>query len=105
MSREWDRLPSEAPSRYTQINYQSCKNANDQSIANGDGPIPEWDHNNRARESTNGILGLLTGYFPDYAIEDDENEELNDVNAFLSQSEAIVLISAPPWLSPLPGGS
>jgi hypothetical protein len=95
VSRQW-----EADSKYTQINYSSCKNANLQSIEDGHGPIPEWDNNNRARESFTGSLGLLTGHFPDYAKEDDEDEELNAEDAFLTQAEAIVMTQLPPWIDP-----
>ncbi|GAH05977.1 unnamed protein product, partial [marine sediment metagenome] len=61
MSDTWIKPEGEEQNRYSQINFQSCKQANLQSIEDGNGPIPEWDNNNRARESTNGVFGILTG--------------------------------------------
>ena len=100
MSREWEVPEGEESNRYTQINFMSCKNANLQSIEDGNGPIPEWSANNRARESVPGTLGLLTGYFPDYAKEDDNDENLNDEQAFLTQTEALALVQTGSWTAP-----
>ena len=100
MSREWQVPEGQEQNRYTQINFMSCKQANEASIAAGNGPIPEWDNNNRARESIPGTLGILTGRFETYAKEDDLDENLNDVQAFLTQTEALALMQTAVWTAP-----
>ena len=94
MSSEWEVPEGQESNRYTQVNYQQCKNDNLQSIEDGNGPIPEWSLNNRARESTNGVFGILTGRFDTYANA--------GPNAYWTQTEALAAVALPPWTTPEP---
>ena len=94
MSAEWITPEGEESNRYTQTNFPSMKQANEQSIEDGNGPIPEYQLNNRARESTNGVFGILTGEFPTYANA--------GPNAYWTQTEALAAVALPPWTTPEP---
>ena len=94
MSSEWIKPEGEEQNRCTQITYPSRKQANLQSIEDGFGPIPEWDDNNAARESTNGVFGILTGEFPDYVNAGPD--------AYWTQTEALAAVALPPWITPEP---
>ena len=81
----------EEDSRYTNINLQSCKQANEVSLEETGLPIPEYALNNRARESLNGVFGLLTGRFDTFA---------TGPNAYLTQTEALAEVHGPVWTIP-----